>query len=57
MTTIINAKTTTAAVINDNYNNDKLELLLERKIASATDGLQPQFIRKIRHLAPATKRI
>jgi hypothetical protein len=47
MTTMTN---TSAAVLNDHDNNNKIELLLERKIASVTDGLQQQFVKKLRHL-------
>ena len=41
-----NTKVTVTAVRDDDRDNNNK---LERKIAIATDGLQPQFIRKLKH--------
>jgi hypothetical protein len=54
------AATKAATALNDDYYNyadsgSKLESLLERKIAIATDGLQQQFIRKLKHVATTDK--
>lgn len=48
--------TTTKATAAFNDDRDKLEILLERKIAIATDGLEEQFIRRLKHVT-ATKNI
>ena len=45
-TTMTNTKVTVTAVRDDDRDNNNK---LERKIAIATDGLQPQFIRKLKH--------
>jgi hypothetical protein len=54
------AATKAATALNDDYYNyadsgSKLEILLERKIAVATDGLQQQFIRKLKHVTTTDK--
>jgi hypothetical protein len=48
--------TTTKATAAFNDDRNKLEILLERKIAIATDGLEEQFIRRLKHVT-ATKNI
>jgi hypothetical protein len=45
-TTMTNTKVKVTAVRDDDLDNNNK---LERKITIATDGLQPQFIRKLKH--------